>query len=85
MRFSDMAMSLLIIFIFTMGFSLCVFFGKMGEIKEDWVNQRCNPSVMPIAGFVGPEGTDTVSNFSHCLANNQQDLMDGFMVLVMIS
>ena len=74
-----MAMSLLIFFIFTIGLSLTVFLGKLGEIKNDWNNLRCDPTVMPIAGFVGPEGTDTVSNFSHCLANSQGDLMGGFM------
>lgn len=79
MRFSDMAMSLLIIFIFTIGFSICVLLGKMTEVKQNWSKYRCDPSIMPLAGFVGPDGTDTVENFSHCLANSTGDLMGQFM------
>ena len=79
MRFSDMAMSLLIIFIFTIGFSICVLLGKITEVKQNWPKYRCDPSVMPLAGFVGPQGTDTVSNFSECLANSSGDLIGAFL------
>jgi len=74
-----MAMSLLIIFIFTIGFSICVLLGKITEVKQNWSKYRCDPSIMPLAGFVGPDGTDTVTNFSHCLANSTGDLMGQFM------
>jgi len=79
MKFSDMAMSLLIILLFTIGFSVCVMLGKITEVKENWEKYRCDPSVMPLAGFVGPEGTDTVGNFSECLASSSGDLMGAFM------
>lgn len=79
MNFSDMAISLFIIFLFTIGFSVCVMIGKMTEVKENWGKYRCDPSVMPLAGFVGPEGTDTVGNFSECLASSSGDLMGTFM------
>lgn len=79
MKFSDMAMSLLIIFLFTIGFSICVLLGKITEVKENWQKYRCDPSVMPLAGFIGPEGTDTVGNFSECLASSSGDLMGTFM------
>ncbi len=40
-------------------------------IKDDWTNQRCNPKVMPFAGFINkPDNksiTDfTAENFSYC-------------------
>jgi len=40
-------------------------------IKDDWLNQRCNPKVMPFAGFINkPDNksiTDfTAENFSYC-------------------
>lgn len=78
-----MAMSLFIIFIFTIGFSICVLLGKLTEVKQDWPRYRCDPSVMPLAGLVGPDGTDTVSNFSECLANSSGDLMGAFMAPLM--
>ena len=74
-----MAMSLLIILIFTIGFSICVLLGKITEVKENWEKYRCDPSIMPLAGFVGPDGTDTVGNFSECLASSSGDLMGTFM------
>ena len=74
-----MAMSLLIIFIFTIGFSICVLLGKITEVKQNWSKYRCDPSIMPLAGFVGPDGMDTVTNFSHYLANSTGDLMGQLM------
>lgn len=43
-------------------------------IKDDWVNQRCNPSVMPFAGIInapaGQSATDfTKENFDYCTQN----------------
>ena len=42
-------------------------------IRADWLNQRCNPAVMPFAGMINaPVGTSkisfTSSNFSHCIS-----------------
>ena len=43
-------------------------------IKDDWVNQRCNPSVIPFAGIInapsGQSATDfTKDNFDYCTQN----------------
>jgi len=43
-------------------------------IKDDWVNQRCNPAVIPFAGIVNPpDGTSpidfTQENFTYCTQN----------------
>jgi hypothetical protein len=43
-------------------------------IKDDWVNQRCNPSVIPFAGIInappGQSATDfTKENFDYCTQN----------------
>jgi hypothetical protein len=43
-------------------------------IKDDWVNQRCNPSVIPFAGIInapsGKSATDfTKENFDYCTQN----------------
>ena len=43
-------------------------------IKDDWSNQRCNPRVMPFAGFINKPGDKSVSeftneNFAYCMQN----------------
>ena len=48
------------------------------EIKDDWNNRRCDPSVIPFAGMINaPEGTTatdfTSENFSHCVQNIIKD------------
>ena len=40
-------------------------------IKADWVNQRCNPKVMPFAGFINKPDDKTITeftgeNFTYC-------------------
>jgi hypothetical protein len=37
--------------------------GHLKEIKDNWVQYRCNPIYMPLAGAVG---SDILSNFTHC-------------------
>lgn len=44
------------------------------SIIDDWVNQRCKPSIMPFAGYIThPEGTSafeyTAQNFNYCMQN----------------
>ena len=59
------------IFVFTIHL-YCIVMKSATEIKEDWVNQRCNPRVMPFVGFINkPEdmsiGEFTASNFNNCI------------------
>ena len=49
-------------------------------IRADWLNQRCNPAVMPFAGMINaPAGTSkisfTSSNFSHCISQILNEVM----------
>lgn len=42
------------------------------EIKDDWINQRCKPYIMPIAGFINkPDGQTIIdytgNNFTYCI------------------
>jgi len=48
-------------------------------IKDDWVNQRCNPAVIPFAGVVNPpDGVSpiefTQENFTYCTQNVLKDI-----------
>ena len=59
--------------IFWLIFSYYFIRGKMKPIKADWINQRCNPAVIPFAGMINaPPGvskfTFTGSNFSNCMS-----------------
>ena len=79
MQAGDIILSLVIISIFS---SLVVFNIvniEMKKIKENWPEYRCNPIVMPLAGQLGPEGTNTGKNFSFCIQNMQSGLMGFFM------
>jgi hypothetical protein len=54
--------------------SYCFIMINVEPIKEDWVNQRCKPSIIPFAGLINaPEGTSstdfTKENFDYCTQN----------------
>ena len=36
------------------------------NIQKDWPTYRCQPQIIPIAGFVGPKGTSSVENALEC-------------------
>ena len=55
-------------------YSYCAVMLNIQPIKDDWSNKRCNPKVMPFAGFINkPPGKSiaefTQENFSYCLQN----------------
>jgi hypothetical protein len=52
--------------------SYCIVMRNAADIKSDWVNQRCNPKVIPFAGFINkPDNKSIVDytgeNFSYCV------------------
>jgi hypothetical protein len=62
--------TILLVFLITS----CVSFANMKLIKEDWVNQRCKPYIIPIAGFINkPDNMSfnefTKQNFVYCTQN----------------
>jgi hypothetical protein len=53
-------------------YSYSVVMLNSSAIKDDWVNQRCNPKVIPFAGFINkPENQSIIDytgdNFSYCI------------------
>jgi hypothetical protein len=55
-------------------YSYCAVMLNIQPIKDDWANQRCNPKVMPFAGFINkPPGKSmsdfTQENFTYCVQN----------------
>lgn len=52
----------------------CFIMINVQPIKDDWINQRCKPAVIPFAGLINaPEGTSstdfTKDNFDYCTQN----------------
>lgn len=66
---SDGIRAFFIIFIFMMLNTFIMTKTGVSSVQNDWVNQRCNPLVMPFAGSLSPDGTSTSDNFSYCIQN----------------
>ena len=54
--------------------SYCISASNAEQIAEDWPNQRCNPTIIPYAGFIThPEGVTafeyTQENFNYIKLN----------------
>ena len=59
--------------------SYCFVMINVQPIKDDWINQRCKPAIIPFAGLINaPEGmssTDfTKANFDYCTQNIVKDI-----------
>ena len=61
--------------------SYCFIMINSQPIINDWPNQRCNPNIIPFAGFLThPEGVSateyTAQNFTYCVQNNLLGVTD---------
>ena len=72
MTAADLTQMTIIILIFVALYLINVIAIGMGNIKQDWPKYRCNPSVMPMAGFFGH---DAVQNFTYCMQTMQSNYM----------
>ena len=68
MKFSDIILSLLIIFIFLMCCLVSYLSKGFKHIQNNWPQYRCNPVIMPFAGYFGH---DTEENFAQCIGISQ--------------
>ena len=71
---SSLVFLTLIIIVFFIISSYCYFLINMQSIKNDWPNQRCNPRVMPFAGFINKPDDKSINeftseNFTYCSQN----------------
>ena len=53
---------LTILVLFIQGY--CNVMTKAAYIQSDWINQRCNPTVIPFAGFINKPPNKTISEFT---------------------
>ncbi len=75
MKFSDLFLATIIILIFMICSLVSYLIKGYKEIKENWVLYRCNPLMMPFAGYFGH---DTEENFGKCIGEMQKDSMTYF-------
>jgi hypothetical protein len=76
MRFHDILLATMILSSFLACYFVSYVMGAYLEIKNNWVKYRCDPIIMPFAGFFGH---DTGKNFSQCIGTLQSSNMDYFM------
>jgi len=69
----------------------CNVMKKQKDIQNDWINQRCNPSIFPFAGLINAPTNDsiisyTLQNFTQCVQNEVKTTTSiGFSPINMIT
>lgn len=79
-------MTVIVILVFFIAISYYYIYNNLQPIKADWVNQRCNPTVMPFAGLINPPDPKkmsafdfTAQNFTGCIQNILSDIAGTFL------
>jgi len=59
--------------------SYCYIIANIQPIKDDWINQRCKPYIIPFAGIINKPDGDTINNyttanFTYCTQNILQGI-----------
>ena len=72
----DWIQSIFIVAMFSAFLIVDSFNGSVQSLQDNWVLYRCNPVMMPFAGYFAPKGTtvSTQDNFSYCV----QTMMSNF-------
>lgn len=65
----------ILVFGLLMFLSFCSIYRQRNNIRNDWENQKCNPYVIPFAGYINaPANTSsmdfTLNNFTQCIQND---------------
>ena len=76
-RYGDQVwISILLIFAFGVIFTYINVLNHMQKVKKNWATERCNPFIMPIAGWINntdkaneSDAQYTINNFEFCLGN----------------
>jgi len=77
MKTSDIALTVYIFIIFIILNLINVVGIGVENINRNWPQYRCNPFVMPFAGFFGH---DVDKNFSYCIQNTQSNYIDHLLI-----
>tara|TARA_B110000261_G_scaffold164243_3_gene212932 strand:- start:3490 stop:4080 length:591 start_codon:yes stop_codon:yes gene_type:complete len=74
--FYDVMASFLIFVVFGIIFLGLVMAAMAKNIEKNWPKYKCNPIVIPMAGFLGK---DAIKNFTECVGEIQGGFMDLFL------
>jgi phage-related protein len=77
-------LTVLIGLVFFVAISYYYIYNNLQPIKADWLNQRCNPMVIPFAGLINrPDNMSaydfTAENFNYCIQTILQDIVGVFL------
>ena len=75
MKSYDIFLAIFIIVIFIICNIVTLFITIMSDIKKNWPLYRCNPIIMPFAGYFGH---DPITNFTICVSEMQKGMMSYF-------
>ena len=76
MKFKDIIFSIIIILIFIALYLASFLAIGLKKLQKDWPKYRCNPTAMPLAGYLGH---NTMENFTQCIGGIQKNLMGHFL------
>ncbi len=65
--FIDWIQSVFIVMMFSSFLIVDTFNGSVQSIQDNWSLYRCNPVMLPFAGYFSPNKLSTQDNFSYCL------------------
>ena len=77
MNIYDITLTITIILVFIFLYLAPLLSIGIKNIQDNWVKYRCNPIVMPFAGFFGEDPSET---FTYCIQSMLQDFMN-FLLL----
>lgn len=72
MRAYDILLVIIIFLLFLSIYMFNIFNVGLSNIKKNWAVYRCNPTIMPFAGYFGH---DPAENFAYCVQNMQTSYM----------
>ena len=75
MKSRDLGLTILIILLFLIFYLFNILTIGIQNIKDNWIEYRCNPSIIPFASIVGPDGINASENFTYCIQNMQSSYM----------
>lgn len=62
--------AILIVLVFLSLYGYMTTTSGLKNIQDNWPLHRCNPTIMPFAGYLSPDGTTTTENLSYCIQNS---------------
>ena len=75
MKSYDIFLAIFIVVIFIICNIVTIFISIMSDIKKNWPLYRCNPMIMPFAGYFGHK---PITNFGICISEMQNGMMSFF-------